>query len=69
MSKARERMIGIAAASFAGIAGAALVSYFTVHLTASLIIGIVAAVVAVLIIGATAYVTRRSSKPPTAPID
>lgn len=68
MSKARERMIGIAAASFAGIAGAALVSYFTVHLTAFLVIGIVAAVIAVLIIGATAYVTRRSSKPPTSPI-
>ena len=69
MSNARERMIGIAAASFAGIAGAALVSYFTVHLAAFLVIGIVAAVVAVSIIGATAYVTRRSSTPPTSPID
>jgi hypothetical protein len=59
MSPKRAKVIGLAAAMFAGIAGGEAFTYATVHQMVHLVVAAIAALVAVVIVGATALTTRR----------
>ncbi|HEX4588100.1 MAG TPA: hypothetical protein VH185_09065 [Mycobacterium sp.] len=69
MSTRQAKILGYTAVLFVGIATAEVFGYATRHQTIHLIIGAVAAIIAVLIIGTTALVARRSGKPPKSPVD
>ena len=69
MSSKRATIIGVAAALFAGIAGAEVFRYATVHQIVHLVVAAIAALVTVLIIGTSAIISRRAGKPPISPVD
>ena len=69
MSSRRDKIIGYTAVVFAGIAAAEVFSYATLHQTIYLVLAAITAIIAVLIIGTTSIVARRSDKPPKSSAD
>ena len=66
MSSRQAKITAVAAALFAGIAGAEAFTFATVHQSVHLVIAVVAALIAIAIISATAVRARRqgNSTPP-----
>lgn len=59
MSSRQAKIIGVATAAFAGLAGGEAVTYMAVHQTIHLIVALIAALIVVTIIGTVAIKTRR----------